>query len=219
MRPAQAVIFDMDGVLLDSEPLHFACLNRMLADDGVVVDEEENQAYIGGTQEATFQGVIQRHGLSGSLASYLAHYNAVVLEALAGPLEPAPGAVELVLSLRAADVPLALASSSDRRWIDATLRGLGLADAFPVIASGDEITRSKPAPDIFLLAAERLGVPPADCVAIEDSPNGLRAARAAGMAVVAVRTPYTAGLVLPDADVEVPSLTELTYAQLGLADQ
>jgi HAD superfamily hydrolase (TIGR01509 family) len=189
----------------------------MLAAEGATVDEAENEAYIGATQEATFRGVMRRHGLTGSLESYLARYNAVVLDALAGPLEPAPGAVELVTRLHAAGVPLALASSSARSWIDATLRGLELSPFFGVITSGDDVTRGKPAPDIFLLAAERLGVGPSRCVAIEDSPNGLRAARAAGLAVVGVRTPYTANLPLPEADLLVDSLAELTPARLGLA--
>ena len=92
--------------------------------------------------------------------------------------------------------------------MDATLAGLGLTGRFPVIVSGDEPIRGKPAPDIFLLAAERLGLRPAECLVIEDSPAGVAAAHVAGMRVVAVRTPYTQDLPLPGADVILESLEE-----------
>jgi HAD superfamily hydrolase (TIGR01509 family) len=211
------VVFDMDGVLVDTEPLHFRCLNRVVGMAGGRISEAENQAYIGATQDAVFRAIIARHGLPGALQSYLDHYNAVVLEALQGPLDPVPGAPELLARLRALGVPLAVASSSNRAWIDATLGALGLAPSFPVVAAGDEVAHSKPAPDVFLLAAARLGVPPTACVAVEDSPNGVRAARAAGMRVVAVRTPYVAAADLPPADLVVDSLAELTPAALGIA--
>ena len=110
---------------------------------------------------------------------------------------------------------LALASSSQRSWVDATLHGLGLAGVFPVIVSGEEAVLGKPAPDIFLIAARRLGLRPDECLAIEDSPAGVAAAGAAGMSVVAVRTPYTEGLPLPGADVVLDSLEEFSEERLN----
>ena len=118
---------------------------------------------------------------------------------------------ELVDSLRAAGVRLAVASSSPRAAIDALLVAIGLASAFDAVVSGEEVAEGKPAPDIFRLAAERLDVATEECVVIEDSPHGLDGARRAGMRTIAVRTRYTAGQVLW-ADAVVDSLEELVVA-------
>jgi beta-phosphoglucomutase-like phosphatase (HAD superfamily) len=105
-----------------------------------------------------------------------------------------------------------VASSSPRSWIAATLRSIGLGDVFPVIVSGDDVPRDrgKPDPAIYLLAAQRLGVAPGRCLAIEDSPNGVLSAHRAGMRVIGVRTSYTAHLRLEGADQVVDSLVELS---------
>jgi HAD superfamily hydrolase (TIGR01509 family) len=104
---------------------------------------------------------------------------------------------------------LAVASSSQRLWIETTLRSLGLNAAFSVVVSADDVERGKPDPAIYRLAAERLGVAATDCLAIEDSPSGVVSARAAGMTVLGVRTLYTAHLHLDGAERIVDSLSEL----------
>jgi HAD superfamily hydrolase (TIGR01509 family) len=121
-----------------------------------------------------------------------------------------------VHTLHQRGVPLAIASSSAHQLIVETLRACGLEGAFSVVAGGDEVARGKPAPDIYLLAAERLGVSPEKCIAVEDAPAGVASARAAGMRVVAVSTPHTPRHLLGAADAVLPSLADVTPEALGI---
>jgi HAD superfamily hydrolase (TIGR01509 family) len=204
-----AIIFDMDGVLLDSEPLHFAALSSVLADDGVSLSRAENEAFIGLTVEATFGALIARYALPRSMAEYIHAYDAAVLAVLEVTRQPAEGVLDLLRAAHARGMHLALASSSRRVWVDATLRSIGLNEAFEVIVSGDDVQHGKPDPEIYLLAASRLGLPPKQCLAIEDAPNGVLSARRAGMPVIGVRTPYTAHLQLDGVLCTVDSLKEV----------
>jgi HAD superfamily hydrolase (TIGR01509 family) len=132
--------------------------------------------------------------LRGRLDDYLTRSDEALLRLLQRPLTPTPGVAELLARVRWRGVRLALASSSRRSWVDATPRAIGLHQAFEVVLSADDVRRGKPAPDLFLLAARRLGLPAEQCIVIEDSPNGLRAGRRAGMTVAAVRRPEAADL-------------------------
>jgi HAD superfamily hydrolase (TIGR01509 family) len=134
--------------------------------------------------------------------------------ALREPLEPASGARELIEQLRARGLKLAVASSSPRVWVEATLAALGLAESFEAIVAGDEVARSKPDPEIFLRAAEKLGVAPAHCLVIEDSPGGVAGAVAAGMRVVAVRSPLTGGRSFAEAALTIDSLADTALLAL-----
>ncbi len=209
MARFDAVIFDMDGVLIDSEPLHFDVLNSVLERDGHRLSRAENDEFMGTTSEAMFNTLIQRWALSRSVAEYIALYDEALLEVLRQPRSPEPGVLALIDYLRAHGVRSGVASSSRRSWISATLRSLGLSEAFDAIVSGDDVERSKPDPSIYVLAAERVGAPPCCCLAIEDSPNGVQSARGAGMSVLGVRTPYTAHLVLEGVLKAVDSLADL----------
>jgi HAD superfamily hydrolase (TIGR01509 family) len=204
----RAVIFDMDGVLIDSEPLHQEALAKVLDAHGHAITDAEYSGLVGRSQAAAWDWIAARFCLNGRLADYLAAYEAGVLELLAGTLVLEPGAVELIKRFRTAGWKIALASSSSPAWIAATLRGLGLDSAFDVVVSGSEVQRGKPDPEIFLLTADRLRIPPASILVIEDSVHGVEAARRAGMSVVAVRTRYTTGQAMP-ADRVVDSLHEL----------
>ena len=213
-----AVIFDMDGVLIDSEPLHFDVLNEVLAAAGHQLSAEDNEEFIGTTTTFLWDTLIPRWGLPATRSEYEARYDEAVLRVLQRTWPAAPGVAELVSRLRQLGTLLAVASSSKRTWIEATLRSIGLADAFPVLISGDDVLMGKPAPDIYLLAAERLGVAPEQCLAIEDSPHGVLSASRAGMHVLAVRTPYTAHLLLEGAHRVVDSLADLDLSGDPFAD-
>ena len=141
--------------------------------------------------------------------STFARYDELLLRVLHQPHPPARGVTALLERLRELGVRLAVASSSRRMWVAATLQSLGLADAFDELITGDDVDRGKPDPSIYLLAAQRLGVAPDRCVAIEDSPNGVQSARAAGMTVLGVRTEYTAHLHLDGVARTVDSLADL----------
>ncbi|HLZ27332.1 MAG TPA: HAD family phosphatase [Chloroflexota bacterium] len=205
----EAIIFDMDGVLIDSEPLHFEVLNTVLATDGQALSRAENEEFIGTTTAVMWQTLIARRGLGRSMGDYIELYDQTLLRLLLRPHSPQPGVVPLVKRARELGMRLGVASSSKRLWIEATLRSLGLADAFDAIVSGDDVQRGKPDPQIYLLAAEQVGIAPARCLAIEDAPKGVQSARAAGMTVLGVRTPYTAHLHLEGVDRVVDSLADL----------
>jgi HAD superfamily hydrolase (TIGR01509 family) len=123
--------------------------------------------------------------------------------------------LELIDAAQGAGVPLAVASSSSSAWVPGHLERIGLLDRFDAVCTGDQVERGKPAPDVYLLALERLGVGPDRAVAIEDSPTGCRAAVAAGMVAVAVPSEMTRGLEFPDAHHVVHSAAELDLDVLG----
>ncbi len=207
--PLRAVVFDMDGVLLDSEPLHHAVMNRVLAPEGVVVSEADYRAYIGTTDDDTWRDLVTRHRLPQPQHAYQAAYDDAIQEAYALHSVPSPGLHELLARLAARGLTLAVASSSRRTWVEAALRHLAVRDAFDVVVTGDMVARGKPDPEIYQLAAAQLGVSPAACIAIEDAPKGVAAAVAAGMQVIGVRTPYTAHLALPGASHVVDALLDI----------
>jgi HAD superfamily hydrolase (TIGR01509 family) len=211
MQGIQAVIFDMDGVLIDSEPVHFMVANQVLGAAGHALTREENEAFIGMTNAPFWAAMIDRFSLPETADSYVATYERQLLHALEQPHAPEPGVIELIEAARQRGLCIAVASSSPRSWIDATLRSIGLANAFAVIVSGDDVPprEGKPHPAIYQLAARRLKVQATACLAIEDSPNGVLSAHRAGMYVIGVRTPYTAHLSLEGADRIVDSLSQV----------
>jgi HAD superfamily hydrolase (TIGR01509 family) len=125
-----------------------------------------------------------------------------------------PGVEALVRDARASGLKTAVATSSTREWVEKWLAHHGIRELFDTVCAREDVTRVKPAPDLFLLAAERLGIAPEACLVFEDSPNGVRAARAAGMRCVAVPNATTRTLALPDPDLIVSSLAEQPLAEL-----
>jgi HAD superfamily hydrolase (TIGR01509 family) len=131
--------------------------------------------------------------------------------------EPLPGVRELIDALRQRGIPSGLASSSWPGWIEALLGGTGLKGAFDAVTSSKEVAHGKPAPDVYLLTAEKLSVAPERCIAIEDTPTGLAAAKAAGMLAVQSRSASTAFPPLAEADVVLDSLLEFDLSLLNSA--
>ncbi len=211
-----AVIFDMDGVLLDSEPLHYEAVRQILAEQGVDFPLEDYFRYLGTTLTSTWDDLCERYPITMSFAQFEARYNADVLQQYQAGAPLIAGARELVSQLREAGVPIAVASSSHRMWVEAALIGAGLRDDFDQTTAGDEVAMGKPSPEIYLKAAAKLGLDPAECIAVEDAPAGVESASAAGMKVVLVRSELTNDLDLPS-DWQVDDLTqfELTW----LSDQ
>lgn len=190
--PAIAVIFDLDGTLVDSEPQYYEAGRRVLAAHGVAdFTWREHTRFIGiGTLE-TMRTLRDEHAIAAPVEQLLHEKNRSYLE-LAGRSTPVfPAMRGLVEELHAAAYPLAVASGSSRAAVDAVLDGSGLASLLPVRVSAEEVAHGKPEPDVFLEAARRLGVPPSGCVVLEDAPPGAEAARRAGMRCVAV--PYVRG--------------------------
>ena len=209
-----AIIFDMDGVLVDGEPLHFAAAGEILAPLGIDLDIETYKGYMGRTGHDIWEDLRGRFGLHLDYDVYQRRYGAAVLEAYRTQTRALPGARALLDRLHAARIPCALASSSRREWVRTALDVLDFARYFRVVVAGDEIAAGKPDPEIYRTAAERLGVAPADCVAFEDAPAGIASARSAGMRVVAVRTDLNRGLALDGADRVLDSLEQVDLTWL-----
>ena len=202
----------MDGVLVDGEPLHFQAVNKLLATEGKAISLDDYKPYMG--TKTGWADMIRDFGLTQPREHYSEIYRAMILESYRTQSEPLPGAVELVRGLRSAGMRIGVASSSILPWVEACLARIGLEDAFDDITTGTDVDNGKPAPDIYLLAAERLNVNPRDCLAIEDAPAGILSAKAAGMECWAVRTAYTSGLLLPDPQREFESLQQIRLEEI-----
>jgi HAD superfamily hydrolase (TIGR01509 family) len=204
-----AVIFDMDGVLVDSEPLAMEAMRRVMARHGVRYTEADNEEFLGRTTPETCRVLRARHGIAAGEAELARHYLDLRI-ALTRAAPPAmPGVPAVLERLRAAGYRLALASSAEPEAVAATVEALGIAHLLEAVVSGDQVPRGKPAPDIFLAAARRLGVAPGRCLVVEDTRNGLLAAKAAGMACAVVPCSFTRGQDFREADVRVGALPDL----------
>jgi HAD superfamily hydrolase (TIGR01509 family) len=203
-----AVVFDLDGVLVDSEPIHFRAANRVLARYGSSISEAEYRAFIGLGETATWEVWRERTWIPDSVGALVSAHTRARLEEIAAGVEAVDDAVRIARRLHASGMPLAIASSSTRQVIDALLLALGLGSLFAVRISGEdpEVHASKPAPDVYRAAAARLGVAAPACLAIEDSGPGVLAAKHAGMTCIAVPNRWTAGQDFSEADVVLASL-------------
>ncbi len=183
----QAAIFDMDGVLTDSEPIINAAAIAMFAERGVTVKPEDFHPFVGAGENRYIGGVAELYGVVADIDEMKARTYEIYLEMVPRLLQPFPGAVELVRTCRAAGMKIAVASSADYVKVAANLDHIGLPPAgFDAVITAEKVTHKKPAPDIFLAAARELGVSPAACVVVEDAINGIEAALAAGMPCIAV---------------------------------
>ena len=217
MAGYRAIIFDMDGVLVDSEPLFLNAINRLLVQEGVdPVSEAENQEFlIGTTIQETWRQLKLRRPLPLPAETYMQRYDVIVREVMMQELAPQPGVRALIAACRQRGLPVAVASSSRHIWVDLKLAAIGLTGAFDLVLGGDDVTRGKPDPDIYLKAAAGLGLPPEQCIAIEDSPIGIAAAVAAGTCTIAVRTDYTRHLDVSQAHAILETLEDFDLSLLA----
>jgi len=207
--PARAAVFDLDGTIVDSEPRGLMALRRLFGDYGVRYDAALLRRFVGRRGPEVFAEL--DHLFPGKHPDHLsAEVEAYVHAPGQPPLPALPGAVELAGEIHRQGAPLGLVTSADRDHAVATLDRLGLLGLFAVLVTGDDVAIGKPDPEGYRRASTKLGVPPSCCVAFEDSPAGLAAARAAGMYCVAVATTHPRP-ELAAADRIVADLTEITW--------
>lgn len=181
-----AFIFDLDGVMVDTEPISHQAWHIILKDFDLDLDEETYRAIIGRRSDESAQMIKLSLGLSVDASELLRRKRKVFNRLLSHDIPVMPGLERLVEKLSLAGIACAVATSSPRHYAREILARIGLLQECSALACGDEVFRSKPEPDIYLLTAERLGLPPQKCLALEDSIPGCQAAMTAGMVTLAV---------------------------------
>jgi beta-phosphoglucomutase len=192
MSSIQGVIFDMDGVLCDSERFICEAACRMFLDRyGVAVKPDDFLPFVGAGENRYLGGVAEKYRIKWDINRDKARTYEIYLQIIKGRLPPLPGAVEFIQRCRARGLKLAVASSADRVKVDGNLAEIGVpATTFDACVTGNDVEKKKPDPEIFLLAAKRIGLAAETCVVVEDAPNGIRAAKAAGARCLGLTTSF-----------------------------
>lgn len=203
----KAVLFDMDGVLVDNRDVHIEAFRRLFTKYGLKFDREKFLPSFGMTNPQIFEWqapeLLKKH----TIEELSEEKEALYRELFAREMAPSPGLIELLKGLRERGIKMAVGSSGNADNVNFVLTGCHIADYFDAIANGDMISRGKPDPEVYLLAAKLLNVDPVECVVCEDAPVGIEAARAAGMGVVALATTFPPER-LSDYDLLVENFTQ-----------
>lgn len=210
--PPAAVIFDNDGLVLDSEEVWTRGEQVLYSRRGLEFTLDHKQELVG--QNAAAAGAIleRRLGEPGRAAEIIAELDVIVMEELENGVEPMPGAVEVLEAVGTLGLPRGLVSNSPRAFIEVALSKAGLGHHFDVTLSAHEVAAPKPAPDPYIEACAQLGVEPAEVIALEDSPTGVAAARAAGLTVIGI--PSVPGVTLDEAHHVARTLRDPLVAEL-----
>lgn len=212
----KAVVFDMDGVLVDSEPVHFESTVRVMRRFGLPFTDADNRRFIGSTDRVMFDVLKSTHALENPIEELIEMRKAIYLDLIQnGALVWRDGIRDLVRELAESGHSLAVASSGLKRIIEYTLNRGEIRDHFLAVVSADDIPAPKPSPAIYLEAARRIGIDPAQCAAIEDTDVGVRAAKNAGMFVIAFPTSTTASMNFDPADVVAGSASAIRQRLLA----
>ncbi len=189
--PFEAVIFDMDGVLVNSEPFYVEVEQNNFRKLGLTILEDEHKTYQGTATDRMWEIIKEKHAIKQTVEELVEMTNSIVTPYFASleVIDSMPGVKQLIKQLKEDKFPLALASSSYPDVIEIILQKTGLKNYFDVVVDSQMAGASKPEPDIFLLAAQKLGIQPERCVVIEDSTNGIKAAKSAGMYCIAYAGP------------------------------
>lgn len=187
----RAIIFDMDGVLVDSEPFHIEIEKRQFMLNGLDISDEEHHRYLGVASDVMWKEIGQNHNLNLPVEKLIEQNKSESIRFFSelDEIPVMPGLIELLERLKQKNYPRAVASSSFPEIIDLILEKTGLEKYFEVVVSSQEAGKSKPEPDVFLLAAQKMGVHPENCLVFEDSKNGIKAAKSAGMKCIAFQGP------------------------------
>jgi HAD superfamily hydrolase (TIGR01509 family) len=202
----RALLFDLDGLMVDSEPHSLNSWRVVLSTRGVVLEQNVIDRMFGLRQTDAARMLADVYGLAESPELLAREKEEYQITHLAGQVPPMPGLSALIEECTQRELRIAVASSGVRPYVLAVLEAVALTGRFSAIVTGDEVKNGKPAPDIFLAAAQALQVEPQQCMVLEDAPTGVQAAKAAGMRCIAVPNGHTRQLDLSAADLIFPSL-------------
>ena len=206
----QAVIFDMDGVLIDSQPIHYEIDRMALEEQGVLVEIKELEEYAGTTTKDRFRLLKERYGIKEDADSLAQRRETLMKEYMESQTaESIPGVRELIEGIKKKGLKVSVASATGMDMIMIILKKIGLLEYFDDILSGESVRRCKPAPDVFLESARRLGTDAENCVVIEDSGNGVLAANRAEMKVIGFLNPNSGQQDLSTATVIIQNFREI----------
>lgn len=212
----KAVIFDMDGVIVDSEPELVKVEIEYMADHGVKITKEDIDEFVGTNSYYMWRILKDRYNLDKSVEDLVQENREKYMEHIQNPdnVKPVPGVIELIKSLHEKGIKMVVASSSPVSWIEKIIDTLELRDYFEFLISGDYVENSKPDPDIFLFALDKLGVDNKEALVIEDSTNGVKAAIAANIKVIGYKGDETSNQDLSMADRVIKSFDEIDLEEL-----
>ena len=210
----EAVLWDLDGVIADTGIYHCRAWQDVFGKRGVNFTEEDFKRYFGQRNDNIIRGTLGNNISPEELDIIASEKEETLRRLIASNVRPLPGAIELVRSLRQHGLKMAIASSGPPENIQLILRGLGIEDCFQAIVSGREVAESKPSPQIFLLAAQKLGVKPVNSVVMEDAMVGVTGAKRAGMKCVAVTNSHSRNS-LQEADLIVDTLEAISVRHLA----
>ena len=212
------IVFDLDGVLIDTEPIYLETINSVLRDHAAgPLSTEAYEEFIGKHADFTWPTLGVRYGLRTPHERLKAEYDGRLEGVLRARLRLRPEAKALLEACDERAIRRAVATSSRRKWLELKLNILGLESYFGAVVSAEDVGKFKPEPDVFLEAARRAGIDPSRAVAIEDSPSGIASANRAGMWVFALRTEITAKMDLSEADEVIDTLDEVDLGVLFAA--
>ncbi len=212
----KSMIFDMDGVIIDSEPIHFEVEKRLLKDLGVAISNEECHSFVGTAGREMWLHIRGKYKLDKSVEELVEVERATYMDYLLSHenLMPIPGVAELIEELFRKEVKVVVASSASAKNIDLVTGMFNLERFLEAKVSGDVVNKGKPAPDTFLYAAKMIGAQPQECMVIEDSKNGVKAAKSAGMRCIGFKNPNSGRQDLSSADIIINSFSEINYQKL-----
>lgn len=211
----KAFIFDMDGVIIDSEPIHFDIDVKTMKYLGINISPQELERFVGMTNPDMWRILKQEYNISMPIEEIIdVQLSSKIKVVRELELAPIDGIVELILELKKLDMKLGIASSSPRIFINEVLKKFQIETYFECVVSGEEVTHGKPAPDIYLEAARQLDVNANECIVLEDSKNGIKAAKAASMRCIGFINPNSGDQDLTLADVIVSTIREINVNDL-----
>jgi beta-phosphoglucomutase family hydrolase len=210
----KAVIFDMDGVIVDSSHIHIEAEKQTMLKYGIRISSKELHKYTGMTAKFMFTELIKKYKLNTTFEEIFDEKEKFLFKLLEQDTRPTKGVVHLVRKLKQENIKLGVASSAHKRLVEYVLEKLKISHLFDCIVSSEDITHSKPNPEIFLKSANELSVSPTDCLVIEDAKLGVEAAKNAGMQCVGYINPKSGNQDLSEADIVIDDFSKLDIKEL-----